>query len=48
MPATHTEAPTLRIGTRVLLLDQDDHVLLIHAKPQRARPSLVGATRRWR
>lgn len=28
MPATHT----LRIGARVLLLDQDDRVLLIHAK----------------
>jgi 8-oxo-dGTP pyrophosphatase MutT (NUDIX family) len=32
MPATPAEAPTLRIGARVLLLDQHDHVLLIHAK----------------
>jgi 8-oxo-dGTP pyrophosphatase MutT (NUDIX family) len=32
MPATPTETPTLRIGARVLLLDQHDHVLLIHAK----------------
>jgi 8-oxo-dGTP pyrophosphatase MutT (NUDIX family) len=32
MPATPTEAPTLRIGARVLLLDQHDRVLLIHAK----------------
>jgi 8-oxo-dGTP pyrophosphatase MutT (NUDIX family) len=32
MPATPTEAPTLRIGARVLLLDHDDRVLLIHAK----------------
>jgi hypothetical protein len=32
MPATPSDAPTLRIGARVLLLDQDDHVLLIHAK----------------
>ena len=32
MLATPTEAPTLRIGARVLLLDHDDRVLLIHAK----------------
>jgi 8-oxo-dGTP pyrophosphatase MutT (NUDIX family) len=32
MPATPAEAPTLRIGARVLLLDHDDRVLLIHAK----------------
>jgi NUDIX domain len=32
MPATPAEAPILRIGARVLLLDQNDHVLLIHAK----------------
>ncbi|HEX5348621.1 MAG TPA: NUDIX domain-containing protein [Pseudonocardiaceae bacterium] len=32
MPATPTETPTLRIGARVLLLDQHDRVLLIHAK----------------
>jgi 8-oxo-dGTP pyrophosphatase MutT (NUDIX family) len=32
MPATLTEAPTLRIGARVLLLDHNDHVPLIHAK----------------
>ncbi len=31
MPATPTWAPTLRIGARVLLLDGDDRVLLIHA-----------------
>lgn len=30
MPATDT--PTLRLGARVLLLDPDDRVLLIHAK----------------
>lgn len=32
MPANPTEAPTLRIGARVLLLDQHDRVLLLHAK----------------
>ncbi len=32
MPATPAQTPTLRIGARVLLLDRDDHVLLIHAK----------------
>jgi 8-oxo-dGTP pyrophosphatase MutT (NUDIX family) len=32
MPPTPTETPTLRIGARVLLLDQHDRVLLIHAK----------------
>jgi 8-oxo-dGTP pyrophosphatase MutT (NUDIX family) len=32
MPATPAEAPTLRIGARVLLIDPDDRVLLIHAK----------------
>ncbi len=32
MPATPAETPTLRIGARVLLLDRDDRVLLIHAK----------------
>lgn len=32
MPATPAEAPTPRIGARVLLLDPNDHVLLIHAK----------------
>ncbi|MGH4019073.1 MAG: NUDIX hydrolase [Pseudonocardiaceae bacterium] len=32
MPVTPAQAPTLRIGARVLLLDRDDHVLLIHAK----------------
>jgi 8-oxo-dGTP pyrophosphatase MutT (NUDIX family) len=32
MPATPAEAPVIRIGARVLLLDQDDRVLLIHAK----------------
>jgi 8-oxo-dGTP pyrophosphatase MutT (NUDIX family) len=32
MPVTPAEAPTLRIGARVLLLDPDDHVLLIHAR----------------
>ena len=31
MPATPAEAPTLRIGARVLLLDRNDQVLLIHA-----------------
>ncbi len=32
MPATPTETAILRIGARVLLFDQDDRVLLIHAK----------------
>jgi 8-oxo-dGTP pyrophosphatase MutT (NUDIX family) len=32
MPATPAEAPTLRIGARVLLLDRNDQVLLIHAR----------------
>jgi 8-oxo-dGTP pyrophosphatase MutT (NUDIX family) len=32
MPATPISAPRLRIGARVLLLDHDDRVLLIHAK----------------
>jgi 8-oxo-dGTP pyrophosphatase MutT (NUDIX family) len=32
MSANPTEAPPLRIGARVLPLDHDDHVLLIHAK----------------
>jgi 8-oxo-dGTP pyrophosphatase MutT (NUDIX family) len=32
MSATPADAPTLRIGARVLLLDRDDRVLLIHAK----------------
>lgn len=32
MPATPVEAPTLRVGARVLLLDPDDRILLIHAK----------------
>ncbi|MGH3573836.1 MAG: NUDIX hydrolase [Pseudonocardiaceae bacterium] len=32
MAGTPTEAPTLRIGARVLLLDQRDQVLLIHAR----------------
>jgi len=31
MPATPAEIPTPRIGARVLLLDPDDRVLLIHA-----------------
>ncbi|MGH4026246.1 MAG: NUDIX hydrolase [Pseudonocardiaceae bacterium] len=32
MPATPAEAPSLRIGARVLLVDPVDRVLLIHAK----------------
>jgi 8-oxo-dGTP pyrophosphatase MutT (NUDIX family) len=32
MPANPAETPTLRIGARVLLLDPDDRILLIHAK----------------
>ncbi|MCA1703385.1 MAG: NUDIX domain-containing protein [Actinobacteria bacterium] len=32
MPATPAQAPTLRIGARLLLLDRADRVLLIHAK----------------
>src|SRR5215470_2673087 len=32
MPATPAEAPAMRIGARVLLLDPNDRVLLIHAK----------------
>lgn len=32
MPPSAAEAPTLRIGARVLLLDPQDRVLLIHAK----------------
>jgi 8-oxo-dGTP pyrophosphatase MutT (NUDIX family) len=32
MPTSPTQAPTIRIGARVLLLDRDDRVLLIHAK----------------
>jgi 8-oxo-dGTP pyrophosphatase MutT (NUDIX family) len=32
MPTTPANVPTLRIGARVLLLDRDDRVLLIHAK----------------
>ena len=32
MPATPADPPALRIGARVLLLDPDDRVLLIHAK----------------
>jgi 8-oxo-dGTP pyrophosphatase MutT (NUDIX family) len=32
MSATPSEPPTVRIGGRVLLLDRDDRVLLIHAK----------------
>jgi 8-oxo-dGTP pyrophosphatase MutT (NUDIX family) len=32
MPATPAEGATLRIGARVLLLEQNDRVLLIHAR----------------
>lgn len=32
MPASPQEAPALRVGARVLLLDSQDRVLLIHAK----------------
>jgi 8-oxo-dGTP pyrophosphatase MutT (NUDIX family) len=32
MPVPPQETPTLRIGARVLLLDREDRVLLIHAK----------------
>lgn len=32
MPATPAEAPALRIGARVLLLDAEERVLLIHAR----------------
>lgn len=32
MPITDTDAPTLRMEARVLLLDRNDRVLLIHAR----------------
>jgi hypothetical protein len=46
MPATPTEAPTLRLGARVLLLDRHNHVLLIHAQdPHEPNHHWWGATR---